>query len=379
MDTAAAPSGSDRTTPEGTGGYAERFLGVNPPAAAPGHFRTTAAGLRLSSIGLGTYLGEPDDATDERYAASIEQALKLGCNVIDTAINYRFQRSERAIGVAIGRALTSGLVKREELFVSTKGGYVSFDGGLPMHPDEWVTETFVAPGITKREDFVQMHCMAPAYLRHQIAASRRNLRLDCIDLYYLHNPEGQLAAVGARKFAKRMRLAFEELEAAVGRGEIAAYGTATWNGYRRPPSAPDHLSIEAMIRLAREVGGSGHHFRAVQLPLNMAMPEAQARPTQMINFEMRTVLQAAADLGIGVFASASILQGRLAAGLPPEIRKKLSSCRTDAQSALQYARSAPGVTAALVGMSTPDHVRENLELAALPPIDSTSFHRLLVG
>ena len=86
-----------RATPAGTAAYAQRFASH----AAGAHFRSTAAGFSVSSIGIGTYLGEPDDATDEAYQAAVERALALGCNHIDTAINYRHQRSERAIGQAL--------------------------------------------------------------------------------------------------------------------------------------------------------------------------------------------------------------------------------------------------------------------------------------
>lgn len=51
----------------------------------------------MSSVGIGTYLGEPDEATDQAYTAAVTRAVELSANVIDTAINYRFQRSERSI------------------------------------------------------------------------------------------------------------------------------------------------------------------------------------------------------------------------------------------------------------------------------------------
>ena len=79
-------------TPEGTARYAARLQG----AVAEGHFREFQ-GLKISSIGLGTYLGEHDAETDAEYRDAIMRAVELGCNLIDTAVNYRFQQSERAI------------------------------------------------------------------------------------------------------------------------------------------------------------------------------------------------------------------------------------------------------------------------------------------
>src|SRR5581483_8408379 len=108
-------------TPEGTA----RFRDAS--GAALGHFRQAAGSLWLSSLGIGTYLGRDDAATDARYAASVRRALQLGLNVVDTAINYRNQRSERAVGAAL-RESGEG---RDGVVVCTKGGYLAFDGGRP--------------------------------------------------------------------------------------------------------------------------------------------------------------------------------------------------------------------------------------------------------
>src|SRR5574341_1417651 len=97
-------------TPEGTARYAQRFAG----RAAEGHFRERN-GLLLSSIGIGTYLGEHDAATDESYTDAVVAAVSAGVNVIDSAINYRFQRSERAIGAALKKLAAAGIA-REEIF-----------------------------------------------------------------------------------------------------------------------------------------------------------------------------------------------------------------------------------------------------------------------
>ena len=80
--------------------------------------------------------------------------------------------------------------------------------------------------------------------------------------------------------------------------------------------------------------------------------------------------------GITVMTSGSILQGRAADGLPPAVGEAFPGFGTDAQRALQFARSAPGVGVALVGMSQKGHVRENMEVAARPPATFEEFVRL---
>ena len=354
--------------PEGTQRFRERFSAKSDPT----HF-VQFDGLWLSSIGLGTYLGEPDDATSENYGRAIARALELGCNVIDTAINYRFQRSERAVGGALKDAA------RDEVFIATKGGYVPYDGDFPADPRAYIFDTFIKTCIAAAEDFAQggQHCMTPAYLAHQLAQSRRNLQLETIDLYYLHNPEGQLGEISREQFNARLRAAFEFLEKAVADGAIRSYGTATWNGYRQLPSARDYLSLADVVALAREVAGDVHHFRAIQLPINLAMSEALDHKNQPLAGEWRNIVTAARDLGVMVFASASLMQARLSRNLPSAIRKTFGVDLSDAQRALQFSRSLPGVTTALVGMSGVAHVEENLQLAQKPRISHAELKRAL--
>ena len=75
-------------------------------------------------------------------------------------------------------------------------------------------------------------------------------------------------------------------------------------------------------------------------------------------------------------ASASLLQSRMIGRLPAGLREVLGG-PTDAQSALQFTRSAPGLTTALVGMSRVEHVEENLSLAARPPLSASAFASIL--
>ena len=257
-------------TLEGTARYRER---VNHRAAM-NHFRLEQ-NLWLSSVGIGTYLGNADEATDHAYSETVVRAVELGANVIDTASNYRFQRSERSIGSAL-RALTDNIgFARDEIVVCTKGGYLPFDGAPPRDVRRYVQETFVEPGIASLEDIVGgSHCMTPAYLQSQLDQSLRNLGLSCIDVYYIHNPESQLGAVSREEFYARLRAAFAQLEQNIVAGKIRMYGIATWNGFRVSPEAREYHSLEQMVATAREAGGESHGFRFIQLPLNLAMPEA---------------------------------------------------------------------------------------------------------
>jgi aryl-alcohol dehydrogenase-like predicted oxidoreductase len=358
-----AMSTTTSATLEGTTRYRQRFRDT----AAPNHFRE-AQHLQLSSIGIGTYLGNADETTDAKYTNAIVQTVQLGSNVIDTAANYRFQRSERSIGKALS-ALAAANFTRDEIVICTKGGYLPFDGAPPRDVRTYVEETFVKPGIARFEDIVGgSHCMTPAYLQNQLDQSLRNMNLESVDVYYIHNPESQLGHVSESEFFKRLTAAFESLEQGRAAGKLAYYGVATWNGFRVAPNTAGYHSLERMEAAAREAGGDSHGFRFVQLPFNLAMPEALTLANQTVAGENISLLEAAQIFGITVMSSASIFQGRVARGLPETLRESLGSLSTDAQSAIQFVRSAPGITTALVGMSSREHVEENLALVGVDPL-----------
>jgi aryl-alcohol dehydrogenase-like predicted oxidoreductase len=349
-------------TPAGTVAYRAALGGV----ARNGHFREWR-GLALSSVGIGTYLGRDDDVTDALYEAAIERALLSGINVIDSAVNYRHQRSERAVGRALAKAVGVGHVARDGVVVATKGGFLPFDGPPPL-------------GLVGAGDVVGgSHCITPRYLEDQIERSRTNLGVETIDIYYLHNPETQLAEISRPVFMRRMRAAFEFLEGAARDRRIVVYGTATWSGYRQPSSARDYLSLPDLFAMAEGIGGPEHHFRVVQMPYNLAMTEAFTLPNQPDGREPVAPLEAARKLGIYVMTSASIYQGQLVRNLPPVLSEVLRGLDTDAQRALQFVRSTPGVGTALVGMKSEAHVDEAARLARVAPVRWSAFRKLFAS
>lgn len=343
-DRAALPG---QATAQGTARFADRMGG-----GLPGFYRV-GQGLRISSIGIGTYRGMVDPATDASYMWALRTAFRSGVNLVDTSIIYRDQRSERIVGTAIGDFIQQGHGQRDELVVCTKGGYLVREAVNPatLEPGD------VADGV---------HSVAPAFLADQLSRSLRNLGLTTIDVYYLHNPEIQLRAVSVPEFVARIRRAFEYLEAAVSRGAIRYYGTATWGGY-----IDGILSLTALASVAREIAGDAHHFRFVQLPFSLGMQEA-SKPGPAPG---SGVLSVARELGITVIASAPLWQGRLTGDLPPRLVELLPGLATDAQRAIQFARSAPGIAAALVGMSSSRHVEENLAVASRPPLTRREYDR----
>jgi aryl-alcohol dehydrogenase-like predicted oxidoreductase len=317
-------------------------------------FYRTAQDIFISSLGIGTYRGAMNSETDASYAAAVEAALASGVNLIDTSLNYRHQRSERAVAAGIRLFIEKNGGRRDGIIVCTKGGYL-------------VPEA-ITPGTLQPEDVAGgRHSMAPTFLVDQIDRSRRNLGVKTIDVYYIHNPETQLGFVAPQEFMSRIRAAFERLERCVADGSIRYYGTATWEGYRG-----GGLSLRALTTTAREIAGDNHHFRFIQLPFNLGLREPSAETLE----GGQTVFDIAAELGITIIASASLLQGRLARDLPAPVARVLRGLSTDAQRAIQFARSRPGIAAALVGMADRAHLAENLAVARIAPLSCVEYQRV---
>lgn len=364
-------------TAEGTARYRDRFSKLRDA----GHFRRPQAvpgvgELWLSSVGLGTYLGEANDQVDAQYREAISTALRSGINLLDTAINYRHQRSERAIGSVLAELVSSGELRRDEVLVCTKAGFLAFDGDMPADMRGYFMREYVQPGILDPQQVAGgSHCMAPRYLADQIERSRRNLGLETIDVFYVHNPESQLAEVARPGFRERLHAAFSTLEEVVKQGKIRYYGVATWNGLRVREEERDYISLAALLDLARAAGGEQHHFRFLQLPFNLGMTEAFARANQLLDGERMSVIKMAARAGLAVVGSATLHQGQLIRGLPDFVRQGLGM-ESDSANAIQFSRSSPGLTTSLVGMASSHHVLVNLEPAAHPPAPPEQWAKL---
>jgi aryl-alcohol dehydrogenase-like predicted oxidoreductase len=359
-------------TPQDTDRFARRAIEARRLPSE--HFRTSPGGLHLSSLGLGTYLGEPDGATDQAVEHAVAVCLTSGrVNVLDTAINYRLQRAERSVGRALNRLVDQGGVTRPEVFVATKVGYLAPDSEAGIPAARWVQQELVETGVLGPHDLVGgSNAMSPAYLKDQFARSRRNLGVESVDLLYLHNvADAQLPEVGPAEFESRLGRAFQVLEEFRAAGELGSYGLATWECLRTAPDTPGHFDLERVVHLAESVGGKEHGFRYVQFPFNVAMPEAWAARTQRVGGERLSTFDAAHRFGLGVFTSVPLLQGQLARHGPRR------GGLTAAQTAVQFARSAPGTIGPLVGQKRAEHLSENLEVAAQRPWDDSTFESLL--
>ena len=355
-------------TPEGTKKFADR-----QQVASQQNYKNIH-NLTLSNVGVGTYLGNPDTETDKLVEEAIKKSVLGGINVIDTAINYRAQKAERSMRNAISQLINNNDISREEIFVSTKNGYVTNDGDIQEDLMQYVMREYGKTGIVNEGDISPgYHCMTLPYLNDQLERSLKNLGLECIDLMYLHNSvEGQ-THLPRDQFLKNLKEVFDFYEKKRKDGKIRFYGMATWECFRTTPENPLFLELAEVMDLAIKAGGNEHGFRFIQLPFNLMLDQAYITKNHGVDGKTVSALEAAQKFNLGVFTSVPLMQGKLlSTNIIPEFGNSSVSVRL-----LQFVRSTPGITAPLIGHKSESHVKENMDIMKIPPLSELEFNDLV--
>jgi aryl-alcohol dehydrogenase-like predicted oxidoreductase len=331
--------------------------------------------LILSSIGMGTYLGDLSKEDDIDIENALYESVKShAINVIDSAINYRAMKSEKSIGRSITRLVNDGIISRDEIFVSTKNGYITNDGDYPMLDVwEYIQRMYISTGIIKAEDISSgYNVLNPAYIEKCIERSRFNLKLDTIDLVYIHNAfESWNQDVSKNKFFDMLAKVFEVYEKFRSKNKIRYYGMATWTCFRVGEENKEYLSLDEVYNIAKSIGGVDHGFRFIQIPYNLAYSEALFLKNQNVGNEKKlTILEAAKRLKIGVFSSVPLLQGKLIQTKIPDYSETLTD---PIMKLLQIIRSSPSIIAPLIGQKKMDHVNKNNKISEIPPLSEEEF------
>ncbi len=295
------------------------------------HAYRDVAKMRLSALGIGTSLGDADDATDAQQTAAIVEAVRQGINVIDTASSYRQGRAERCVGAAIERLIELRECFRSELLIASKVGYVTAATAAHVPDGHLVTTAHADRG----------HCLHPEFIAASLERTLASLGRPTVDVYLLHNPEVWLPERGREVLYDALRGAFAALERAGDDGKLRAYGIATWRGLQVPEGDPLHLDLRAITDLARDVAGTRHRCRAVQTPV----PREDAGNTGLQR------LAQAAELGMVTFGSSALQRGELCTDPGPE-------------QALRDAIATPGLVTAIFGSNDVGHIRTNVRALA---------------
>ena len=291
-----------RATPEATRAHLAAFTAHGQHGHAP----LGSSGLLASRIGFGSYRVE-DETPDHRQA--LQAALLSGCNLIDTSTNYTDGGSERLIGDVLHDLTRDGRLRRESVVVVSKIGYVQGENLRLAIDREQAGSPF--PGMVKYMDGC-WHCIHPEFLGDQLERSLGRLRLGTLDACLLHNPEyffsdakkhrhGDALDVLRAEFYRRLGEAFTFLEEAVRRGTIGCYGVSS-NTAGAAADDPEATSGSRMLKAAEEAGGRDHHFRVLQLPMNLF----ESGGALLLNTgpeRKQTALEAAAAAGLAVLVN----------------------------------------------------------------------------
>jgi len=256
----------------------------------------------LAKIGFGCY--RIDNRIEEHFNA-LHKAIESGIRIIDTSSNYCDGRSEILIGNVLNDLISNGKLKREDVILITKGGYIQ--GTNYQFAIKKLKQGNPFPEVVEFDEGL-WHCIHPEFLEDQI--NRQLHRLDqneggYIDVYLLHNTEYYLR--NERKNAsekeaaqdvyyKRIKEAFIFLEEKVKEGKIKYYGISS-NTFPLSDSLFDFTSLEKVYEIAEEIN-SDNHFKYIQLPFNLLESEACLFNNQCAN--TKTVLEYAKEKGIKV-------------------------------------------------------------------------------
>lgn len=365
-------------TKEGTFNYLKKFGNYSRD------FYRFNGDLFFPSLGIGTYKPEPykEDNYIINFSSAIKMALRRGINLIDTAINYRYQISEREIAEALGVMFAEGEIKRDEVIIASKGGFIPLDFPFPENPYGWIQRNIVDAGLAAKEEIIiDQHCMTPAFLRWSCEQSLRNMEIETIDIYYLHNPETQLGYVDQETFYERIAAAFKEFEALRAEGKIVSYGVAAWNGFLYESDHTEYLSLSKMVEIAYRVGGKDHGFKYIQSPFNLAKPHAYGYVNQQCeDGKYYPLMHACASYGLTCIASSPLLQKNLfKRPFSANVGELMHTAElSDVASALQFARSA-GAISAVFGAVNPEHVMDNAVLGHVREAPIESVNTLMKG
>lgn len=257
-------------------------------------------GLKISPFGFGGYR---IDKNVSGSAASLVVAIRNGINLIDTSANYFDGGSEELIGSVIFRMLNSREIKREDLVIVTKGGYIQ--GSNIGLAEKRKNNGNPYPEVVKCNQEL-FHSIHPEFLKNQIELSLKRLNLDIIDIYLLHNPEYFLLYNTERdlnllrdEYYRRITEAFLYLEHEVESGRINHYGISS-NTFVDDSEKRGFTSLERTIEIANSISPD-NHFAVVQAPLNIFEKGAAQNHNQAE--DTKTFLQAAYENNLGVLVN----------------------------------------------------------------------------
>jgi aryl-alcohol dehydrogenase-like predicted oxidoreductase len=230
----------------------------------------------MSIVGFGGYRISIES---KKHYEALKHAVISGCSLIDTSSIYTDGDSEKLVGLVLKE------VTQKPTIVS-KVGYIQGSVFDVIKEDEDL-----------RVDLVEYsesisHSIHPNFIANQLTTSLKNLGVDSIDIYLLHNPEYYLKTPGSNKdeYYSRIKKAFLYLEEQVNLGRIKSYGISS-NTFIDPKDDHESTDLEKVYEIASQ--SDLKHFKYIQFPLNLLELGALER-----QFEGDHLIEKAQSLGL---------------------------------------------------------------------------------
>ena len=266
----------------------------------------------MSRIALGTHLGDVSDEVSALYRNAIKYAVQNGIYSIDGAINYRGMRSEKDEGIAIRELIESGIVKREDIFVTSKAGLLFGDITERLNPKMYLENILMPQGIAESDFFEYdglKQTLNPAFYNIALNKSLENLNLETLDLHYIHIPEITRAGMDETVFYDEMEKLLAWYEGKVAENKIRNYGIALEFMGEEPEEAKWHFEFEELKRRADIVSDGESHLKYVIFEYNILCPYPRTVLSQHVNGEAMTLADACRKLGLKTVASMPLAMG----------------------------------------------------------------------
>jgi len=323
----------------------------------------------ISKISIGLYQGADTDSIDNQLTEVIKKAIKSGVNHFDVAPNYRNTRSEKLLGALIQ--------KNNDIYISTKGGFVPFDfSNTNINEEQYIQDLYISKGLFDKESFDSYYFQSfnTKYLEYELNKSLLRLNTNKIDLYYLHNPEYLLAKVGHLRYKEVMLNVFKWLCVKIENNQIVNFGISTWDGFFEFDSNK-RLQLDDFISLSIK-NGIRDNFVAIQFPFNILKTDAFTKATQYIDNKFISLIRATEKYSLKCFTSAPFGQGKINDIKFPAIINESFYGKNNFQKSLAFCLSAPNIHTIILGTCKLTHLDEAIETLNYNGHSETQFYNL---
>lgn len=331
----------------------------------------TLSKKNISRFGLGTYLGAPNDQNDELLLEILRTIVDNNINHIDTAPVYRAERSETVIGNFLKKYYKG---KRDDLFITSKIGFIPYNKNLPKNDDEFLKNRFFTKKIIKPSELtIAWQCYSPNYVEWQLEEIFARLQTKYIDVIYLHNPEVYIREKKSYNYDELFYEACSVIKKFIDKKKILNLGIATWDGL----ISDDSIELEKLNKFFINLFGNGI-FNYVMMPFSSAMPEAVLKKTQIFNGSKISAASLIKKLNLNFVSSGPLYNGKLSTITPPDLIKKYGHSKwSNAQHHLNFVKNANFIDSILIGIKQKKNFNELIDVVNHKNDESNVFFKML--